>query len=185
MTGSRGDGSSRAGRARTGYTRLGWTPPVPDTRAGIRAVAEYLAGKRTGDEAARCGVARCGYTRLGASGSTQVYAGQYPQVCTAYVTLALTELPGGPAVPRQEYAEAYDNPAYTLHIIGEDLQRLDEVAQEIRAGADRTAHITTQYGIINGISIGPPQRTVRGARPRYDVQMTVDAEIIREHLQEA
>ena len=30
-----------------------------------------------------------------------------------------------------------------------------------------------------------PQRTVRGARPRYDVQMKVDAEIIREHLQEA
>ena len=185
MIGIRGDGSSRAGLARVGYTRLGWAPPVPDTRAGIRAVAEYLAGKWTSDEAPRCGVARCGYTRLGASGSTQVYAGQYPQVCTAYVTLALTELPGGPADPRQEYADAYDNPAYTLHIIGEDLPRLDEVAHMIREGADRTAHISTEYGTVNTLQVGPPRRTVRTARPRYDVQMTIKAEFIREDTQEA
>lgn len=184
MIGIRGDGSSRAGLARCGYTRLGWHPPAPTTRSLIRAVADYLAGMWASDEASRCGVARCGYTRLGAGGSTAIYAGQLPQVCTARVTVALTELPGGPADPRQQYDTAYDNPAYTLHIVGDDLTQIDSVARSIRRGADMTAHITTQYGTINGISIGPPSRTVRTSRPRYDVQMAIDAEVIREEIQE-
>jgi len=100
------------------------------------------------------------------------------------VTVSLTELPGGPADPRQEYNEAFDNPSYTLHIIGEDLVRVDGIAQQIRAGADRTAHITTEYGYINGISIGPPRRRIRPLRPRYEVTMTIDAEIVREIITE-
>jgi hypothetical protein len=108
-----------------------------------------------------------------------------PQVCTADVTVALTERPGGPADPRQAYAEAYDNPAYTLHIIGDDMVRLDEVAHMIREGADRTAHLATEYGTVNTLQVGPPSRTIRTSRPRYDVQMAVDAEFIREDTQEA
>ena len=42
MIGIRGDGSSRAGLARCGYTRLGWHPPAPTTRSLIRAVAELV-----------------------------------------------------------------------------------------------------------------------------------------------
>lgn len=99
--------------------------------------------------------------------------------------MALTELPGGPADPRQRYDTAYDDPSYTLHIVGEDLERLDAVAQEIREGADRTAHISTEYGTVNTLQVGPPRRTVRMTRPRYDVQMTIDAEFIREDTQEA
>ena len=182
MIGIRGDGGSNAGLARCGYTRLGWFPPAPTTRSAIRAVAEYLRTKWTSDEGSRCGLARCGYTHLSAGGSTQIYAGQVPLVCIGGVTVALTELPGGPADPRQEYDEAFDNPSYTLHIIGEDLVRVDEVAEQIRAGADRTAHITTEYGYINGISIGPPRRAVRRLRPRYEVTMTIDAEFVREDL---
>ena len=148
------------------------------------AVAEIIAGKWTDRAPAHCGIARCGLSRLGHIGSTQVYAGQVPQVCTAEVTVALTEQPGGLADPRQEYTTAYDNPAYTLHIIGEDLQRLDEVAHAIREGADRTCHIATEYGTVNTLAVGPPSRTIRTARPRYDVQMTIDAEFIREDTQE-
>ena len=149
------------------------------------AVAEIIAGKWTERAPAHCGIARCGFTRLGHAGSTQVHAGQVPQICLADVTVALTERPGGPADPRQAYADAYDNPAYTLHIIGEDLARLDEVAHMIREGADRTAHITTEYGTVNTLQVGPPSRITRTARPRYDVQMAVDAEFIREDTQEA
>ena len=184
MIGIRGNGSSTAGLARCGYTRLGWFPPAFKTRSGIRAVADYLATVWTNDDTCRCGVARCGYTSLGATGSTDIYAGMVPIACTQQVTVALTELPGGFADPRQGYAEAFDNPSYTLHIIGEDMKRLDEVAQEIRTGADRTAHITTEHGYINGISIGPPKRSVRKLRPRYEVTMTIDAEIVREVITE-
>lgn len=185
MTGIRGLGASRTGLARCGYTRLGWTPYRPQYRAGILAVAEIIAGKWTDRAPAHCGIARCGLTALGRGRSTQVYAGQIPQVCTAEVTVALTELPGGPADPRQEYDEAYDNPSYTLHIVGDDLERLDAVAHEIREGADRTCHISTEYGTVNTLAVGPPSRTIRTARPRYDVQMTIDAEFIREDTQEA
>ena len=182
MIGIRGDGGSNAGLARCGFTRLGWFPPAFKTRSGIRAVADYLATVWTNDDACRCGVARCGFTQLGADGSTGIFAGMVPIVCTQRITVALTELPGGPADPRQDYAEAYDNPSYTLHIIGEDMERVDEIAQEIRTGADRTAHITTEHGYINGISIGPPKRSVRKLRPRYEVTMTIDAEIVREAI---
>ena len=185
MIGIRGSGASRTGLARCGYTRLGWSPPIPIAVSAIRAVAEIIAGHWTERAPAHCGIARCGLSTLGHRGSTQVWAGQIPQVCTAEVTVALTELPGGPADPRQEYADAYDNPSYTLHIVGEDLPRLDEVAHMIRAGADRTAHIATDHGTVNTLQVGPPRRTVRTARPRYDVQMTINAEFIREDTQEA
>ncbi len=62
---------------------------------------------------------------------------------------------------------------------------LDTVAETIRAGADMTAHITTDYGTINGLRIGPPRRTVRNHGPRYDTQLTVTAEFIREETEEA
>ena len=185
MTGIRGSGASRTGLARCGYTRLGWAPYSPAYRAAIKAVAEIIAGHWSERAPAHCGIARCGLSRLGHRGSTQVWAGQIPQVCTADVTVALTERPGGPADPRQEYADAYDNPAYTLHIIGEDLPRLDEVAHMIREGADRTAHISTEYGTVNTLQVGPPSRTLRTSRPRYDIQMAVNAEFIREDTQEA
>ena len=185
MIGIRGSGASRAGLARCGFTTIGYEPQRPTTISAIRAVAEIIAGHWTERAPAHCGVARCGLTRLGHARSTQVYAGQIPQVCTAEVTAALTELPGGPADPRQEYDTAYDNPSYVLHLVGEDLERLDAVAQEIREGADRTAHIATDHGTVNTLQVGPPRRTVRTARPRYDVQMTIDAEFIREDTQEA
>ena len=185
MIGIRGLGASRAGLARCGFTTIGYEPQRPTTISAIRAVAEIIAGHWTERAPAHCGIARCGLSTLGHRGSTQVWAGQIPQVCTAEVTVALTELPGGPADPRQRYDTAYDNPRYTLHIVGEDLERLDAVAQEIREGADRTAHIATDHGTVNTLQVGPPRRTVRTARPRYDVQMTIDAEFIREDTQEA
>lgn len=101
------------------------------------------------------------------------------------LTAALTALPGGEADPRQEYAEAYDNPAFTLHLLGEDLVRLDSVARDIRAGADRTAHIVTEYGTINTLAVGPPRRIIRSDRPRYDVQMQIEAEYIRQGAETA
>ena len=183
MIGIRGSGASRCGLARCGFTTIGFEPYRPEYISPILAVAQIIGDKWT-DRPTRCGAARCGLSRLGHIASTQVYAGQIPQICPGEVTVALTELPGAPADPRQEYAEAYDNPSYTLHIIGDDLVRLDEVALEIREGADRTAHITTDHGTVNTLSVGPPTRTVRGARPRYDVQMTVDAEFIREQQAE-
>ena len=149
------------------------------------AVASILSSKWTDPAPSVCNLARCGFTRLGRAKDTTVYAGMIPPYPLAPVTVAITELPGEPADPRQAYDEAYDNPAYTVHIIGDDLEMLDAVAQEIRAGADRTAHITTDYGTVNTLSVGPPSRTVRGARPRYDVQMTVNAEFIREEVSEA
>ncbi len=103
-----------------------------------------------------------------------------PVVHNDALTAALTALPGGEADPRQEYLTAYDNPAFTLHLLGEDLVRLDRVAQDIRDGADRTAHIVTEHGTINTLSVGPPRRIIRSDRPRYDVQMQIEAEYIRE-----
>lgn len=96
------------------------------------------------------------------------------------LTAALTALPGGEADPRQEYADAYDNPAFILHLLGEDLVRLDSVARDIREGADRTAHIETAHGTINTLAVGPPRRIIRSDRPRYDLQLTIEAEYIRE-----
>lgn len=147
--------------------------------SGIRAVAEVLREHIPNNHLSVCNVAVCGQTRLGQIGGTQIYAGMIPLIHTDAVSIALTELPGGPADPRQEYNTAYDNPAYTLHILGEDLVKVDRVARDIRAGADRTAHLSTQYGTINTLAVGPPRRIVRSDRPRYEVQMEVRAEIIR------
>ena len=152
--------------------------------SGIRAVAETVHEQIPNKRVSVCGVAVCGRTRLGQLERATVYAGMIPLVHTDDVTVALTELPGGPADPRQRYDTAFDNPSFTLHILGEDLVRLDRVARDIRAGCDRTAHIETEYGIINTLSVGPPRRTVRTDRPRYDVQMQVDAEIVRDPIAE-
>lgn len=102
-----------------------------------------------------------------------------PQVLPSIITKALTELPGGPADPRQRYGTAYDNPAFILHIVGEDLCEIDKAAQIIRQEADHTAHIITEHGTINTLSIGPARRIIRSDRPRYDVQLTIEAEYIR------
>lgn len=126
-----------------------------------------------------CNAAVCGRTRLGQIDKAQIYAGMLPVVPTDALTIALTALPGGEADPRQEYAEAYDNPAFILHLLGGDLVRLDRVARDIRDGADRTAHITTAHGVINTLAVGPPRRIIRSDRPRYDVQLTIEAEYIR------
>ena len=146
--------------------------------SGIRAVAEVLRRHIPSRPVSVCNVAICGQTKCGET-PQQIYAGMIPLAYSDAVAFALTEIPGGPADPRQAYRTAYDNPAYTLRILGEDLVQLDEVAQGIRAGADRTAHLRTQYGTINTLAVGPPRRIVRSDRPRYEVQMEVRAEIIR------
>ena len=133
------------------------------------------------DTVSRCNVARCGLTRLGEWYVYQgVFAGQIPtKIAPGTITAALTELPGGPADPRQVYTTAFDNPSMTLHIIGDDLLELDEIADRITFLLDRTAHHDTAYGTVNGISINPPKRTVRNDRPRYDLQLVIDMEMAR------
>lgn len=127
-----------------------------------------------------CNIAVCGRTRLGQIDKAQVYAGMLPVLPDGAITAALTPLPGGEADPRQEYAQAYDNPAFILHLLGEDLVRLDRVAEDIRARSDRTAHIVTEHGTINTLSVGPARRIIRSDRPRYDIQMQIEAEFIRQ-----
>ena len=148
----------------------------------IRAVAEII-GSVLGMETVpptRCGLARCGASfncgRAGRQGG--VYAGMLPVICRG-TTVAVTEDAGQPADGRQRYHSAFDNPAMTLHILGEDLAELDTMAQTVIASLDRTAHISTTWGEINGIRIAPPSRTVRNDRPRYDVQLTINVEVIR------
>ena len=97
---------------------------------------------------------------------------------TADITGALVEDYGSPADPRQVYHTAFDNPAMTLHIVGDDLQRLDAVAEAILK-LDRSSHIQTEYGTVNGLRIGPPKRQVRNDRPRYDLQLTIEMEMVR------
>ena len=143
------------------------------------AVAEVLQAHVIPYVIARCGIAICGWTRCAHIDTPTVYGGMLPVMSRSDVTVALTRLPGGQADPRQIYAEAYDNPAFTLHVLGEDLIKMDDTAESIREGCDRTAHITTEYGTINTLSVGPPRRIVRSDRPRYDVQMTIEAEFIR------
>ena len=84
------------------------------------------------------------------------------------------------SIPRQRYDTAYDNPVYDLHIVGNDLTMLDRVAGHIREQLDRTSHIETGNGTINTLSIDPPVRSERKARPRYDVVLTINAEVIRQ-----
>lgn len=128
----------------------------------------------------RCNVARCGAT--GCADFTYrdgVYAGMLPvKFIGSAITGALTQLPGSPADPRQDYDVAFDNPSMTLHIVGDDLQRMDAIAEAI-IKLDMRSHITTQYGEVNGIRINPAQRTVRNDRPRYELLMTIDMEMVR------
>lgn len=150
------------------------------TVSAIRACAEILRGAVPW----RAPPARCNVARCGASGSNDmtyrdgVYAGMLPVKITADITGALVEDYGSPADPRQVYHTAFDNPAMTLHIVGDDLQRLDAVAEAILK-LDRSSHIQTEYGTVNGLRIGPPKRQVRNDRPRYDLQLTIEMEMVR------
>ena len=145
------------------------------------AVAETIRNHTPADLSSVCGKARCGGVRLGERGDVPaVYAGMLPIKAEGSITLALTAIPGGEADPRQAYTDAYDNPAFTLHILGEDLVKIDRTAQAIREGCDRTAHIETEHGTINTLSVGPPRRIIRSDRPRYDLQLTIEAEYIRQ-----
>ena len=150
------------------------------TYDALRACAEILRrAVAWKNPPARCNVARCG-----ASGCADFtyrdgfYAGMLPVKLTADITGALTQLPGSTADPRQVYDVAFDNPSMTLHIVGDDLQRLDAVAEAV-IGLDMSSHIETEYGTVNGIRINPARRTVRSDRPRYDVQLTIDMEMVR------
>ena len=125
---------------------------------------------------ARCGAAHCG--RIAQNGA--IFAGTIPAMKSHAITLVLTEDAGGRPDPRQRYTEAYDNPAFTLHIIGDRLDWLDQVAELLRSRADRTAHIQTASGYINGIHVAPPERRINTTRPRYDVTMRIDTEVIRQ-----
>ena len=130
--------------------------------------------------AARCNLARCGASGCGDyTYRDGVYAGMLPvKFIGSAITGALTQLPGSPADPRQRYDTAFDNPSMVLHIVGDDLQRIDAIADAVLK-LDMSSHITTEYGIVNGIRINPAKRTVRNDRPRYDVQMTIDMEMVR------
>ena len=131
---------------------------------------------------ARCNVARCGasYCAKEDGSKGNVYAGMIPTVlCIQYPTAVLTEEIGGPADPRQRFDWAFDNPAFTLHLIGDNLVALDTIADTVVAKMDQQAHISTMFGEINGIRINPPKRTVRDDRPRYDVQLLIEMEIAR------
>ena len=150
--------------------------------SAIKACAEILSGATTWKNvAARCNLARCGATGCGEIYRDGVYAGMLPirLDSTSTITAALTELPGAPADPRQAYNTAYDNPSMTLHIVGDDLLRMDMLAQTIIEKYDRKSHIETSFGTVNGIRIAPPRREVRKERPRYDLQLTIDMEMIR------
>lgn len=145
----------------------------------ILAVAEYI-GSRIAEPSARCGFARCGKSYCGDDIEDRpalVYAGMIPQPRTGEVIAALTENPGGPADPRRSGVR-YMDPAYTLHLIGDDLARLDGLADEVRA-LDRTAHIFTHSGEINSFQVAPPSRRMGMRRPRYDVTLGISAEVIK------
>ena len=148
------------------------------------AVAEVLQAHVVPYVIARCGKAICGWTRCAHIDKPTVYGGMIPILHRGDVTVALTRIPGGPADPRQVYDTAFDNPAFTLHILGQELNKLDTTAQSIREACDRTAHLETEHGTINTLSVGPPRRVVRADRPRYDVQMTIEAEIVRNPIAE-
>ena len=113
-------------------------------------------------------------------GERCIFRGHYPCHEIARNHAVLTEDAGGLPDPRQRYTEAYDNPAFTLHIIGDRLEWLDQVAELLRERADRTGHIETAHGYINGIHVRPPQRDTRTSRPRYDVTMAIDTEVLRQ-----
>ena len=144
----------------------------------LRACAEILSSIQW-TVPARCNVARCGASYCAAEDEDIFYAGMVPVRMLRNITAALTELQGSPADPRQVYDKAFDNPSMVLHIIGDDLVWLDKIANEVLTRFDRISHITTQYGEVNGMRVNPPRRTVRSDRPRYDVQLTIDMEMVR------
>lgn len=147
----------------------------------IRACAELIEGTMTWKNApARCNRARCGMSFCGdLTDEAGVYAGMLPVKLTSAITAALTAEMGGPADPRQRFDIAFDNPAFTLHIVGNDLVRIDRIAQLVIDKLDRTGHHDTTFGTVNGIRINPPKRTVRSDRPRYDVQLLIEMEMAR------
>ena len=162
-----------------------WPDPIP-LRCGIAVCGSGRLGVGMYwpiDEwtiPARCGLARCGASFCGRIVPNDgIFAGMLPVMYGHHVTVGLTELPGSPADPRQRYDTAYDNPGVTIHIVGDELVWLDQVAEHIIEKVDRRSHITTAYGTVNGIRINPASRTVRKDRPRYDVQMTIDMEMVR------
>lgn len=113
-----------------------------------------------------------------------------PTMYSRLPSMALTERPGGPADPRQSWEptsdwNAYDNPALTLHLVGEDMAVADSLARRIREELDQTAHLQTPHGVLNGLRIGPPRRTARASRPRYELMLDIEAEYIRPTTQEA
>lgn len=132
------------------------------------------------DTSAWCGRARCGAARCGRIvRNNAVFAGMVPAMTAHHITMALEELPGDRADPRQAYAEAYDNPAFTLHIIGDRLDWITALAEFLH-GMDMGQHIETEDGVLNGIRILPYDIKERPKRPRYDVQLHIDAEYIRD-----
>lgn len=124
--------------------------------SGIDAVAEYIGTAITEPSV--------------------VYAGMIPEPREGGIIAALTERPGGPADTRRS-AVRYDDPAYTLHLIGDDLADLDLLADRVRA-LDRTAHIRTAAGEINTFRVLPPDRRMGMRRPRYTVTLGIDAEVV-------
>lgn len=148
------------------------------TTSAIRACAEILSSVQW-TVPARCNVARCGASYANAEASDVYYAGMVPVRMLRNITAGLVEDYGSPADPRQVYDTAFDNPAMTLHLIGDDLVWLDKIAEQIIATYDRTSHITTAYGTVNGMRIGPPKREVRADRPRYDLQLSIEMEMVR------
>lgn len=165
---------------------VGVLPSVIPPRCGISVCGATRLGIGTewpmeSDTSAWCGRARCGLAHCGRIiRNDSIFAGMIPAQLSHRVTLALTEESGGLPDPRQRYDTAYDNPVYDLHIVGNDLTMLDRVAGHIREQLDRTSHIETGNGTINTLSIDPPVRSERKARPRYDVVLTINAEVIRQ-----
>ena len=173
----------------------------------IRAVAELISGVWQGQPVPpRCGLAVCGATRCGFGfewpvdrdtsaycgravcglahcgrriKNDAIFAGMLPPMLSHRITLALTAQPGGYPDPRQAYDTAYDNPSFTLHILGDDLVLMDATAHAIRKALDRTAHHTTSWGTINTLAIGPAVRKTRTARPQYDLTMNIETETER------
>ena len=150
--------------------------------SAIKACAEILAGAIAWNApSARCNVARCGATGCGdVTMRVGVYAGMLPvRLGIMDITAALVEDYGAPSDPRQAFAVAFDNPSMTLHIVGDDLVRMDTIAQIIIEKYDRISHVTTTHGEVNGMRIGPPTRKVRDDRPRYDLQLAIEMEMAR------
>lgn len=143
----------------------------------IRAVAEVI--RPIGGSDTVCGVAVCGRATLRRI-LYPVYAGQIPLIPSPLgITVALTEDAGGPADPRQVSDVFYDNPSYTLHVISDDLVLADQYAEDVLRTLYRACHLSTEYGEINTFHVDPPRRVVRPVRPRYDVQMSIQAEVVR------